>query len=62
MYNVHIMTARRYIDFEWDDRKAAINIEKHGVSFNSAIEHFQIHMLVLFQMLNILITKRDFFL
>lgn len=40
MYNVHTMTARRYIDFEWDDRKAAINIEKHGVSFDSAIEAF----------------------
>lgn len=24
-------------DFEWDDRKAAINLRKHGVSFEEAI-------------------------
>ena len=24
-------------DFEWDDRKAAANLEKHGVSFEEAI-------------------------
>lgn len=25
-----------YIDFEWDDRKAAVNAEKHGVRFEAA--------------------------
>lgn len=29
-----------YIDFEWDDRKAAINLEKHGVSFEAAADAF----------------------
>lgn len=29
-----------YIDFEWDDRKAAINLDKHGVSFESAADAF----------------------
>jgi uncharacterized DUF497 family protein len=24
-------------DFEWDDRKAALNLRKHGVSFEEAI-------------------------
>ena len=24
-------------DFEWDDRKAAINLKKHGVSFEEAL-------------------------
>lgn len=29
-----------YIDFEWDDRKAALNVSKHGVSFESAADAF----------------------
>lgn len=28
------------MDFEWDERKAAINVEKHGVSFESAADAF----------------------
>lgn len=27
--------------FEWDDKKAAINLQKHGVSFETAILVFQ---------------------
>ncbi|WP_251231634.1 BrnT family toxin [Adlercreutzia aquisgranensis] len=34
------MDTRRYIDFEWDDRKAAANVKKHGVSFESAADAF----------------------
>lgn len=40
MYNIHTMITDEYIDFEWDDRKAAINLEKHGVSFESAANAF----------------------
>lgn len=29
-----------YIDFEWDDQKAAINFKKHGVRFESAANAF----------------------
>lgn len=29
-----------YIDFEWDDDKAFINEQKHGVSFEDAIDVF----------------------
>lgn len=29
-----------YIDFEWDERKAASNVEKHGVSFEAAADAF----------------------
>ena len=29
-----------YIDFEWDEHKAAINREKHGVTFESAASAF----------------------
>ena len=32
MYNVHMNT----IKFEWDDRKAAANLKKHGISFEEA--------------------------
>ena len=27
--------------FEWDDKKAEINLEKHGVSFEDAVEIFK---------------------
>lgn len=37
---MHMKAIGEYIDFEWDDRKAASNIEKHGVSFESAMEAF----------------------
>ena len=30
------MSGHGYINFEWDDNKAAINLRKHGVSFESA--------------------------
>lgn len=39
MYNVN-MIENGYIDFEWDERKAAINAEKHGVSFEAAADAF----------------------
>ena len=29
------------MQFEWDDKKAAINLQKHGVSFETAILVFQ---------------------
>lgn len=32
--------ASGYMDFEWDDQKAAINLDKHGVSFESAADAF----------------------
>ena len=35
MYNKCIMSGHGYINFEWDDNKAAINLRKHGVSFES---------------------------
>lgn len=35
-----MMNAEEYIDFEWDDQKAAINLDKHGVSFESAADAF----------------------
>lgn len=28
-------------DFEWDDRKAAINFEQHGIAFDEAVRIFQ---------------------
>jgi uncharacterized DUF497 family protein len=31
------MTTVVFGDFEWDDRKAASNLKKHGVSFEEAI-------------------------
>lgn len=34
------MEMNGYIDFEWDERKAAINLAKHGVSFESAADAF----------------------
>ena len=34
------MIENGYIDFEWDDRKAAINLDKHGVRFESAADAF----------------------
>lgn len=39
MYNVHIEEFR-YIDFEWDERKAESNLIKHGVTFESAADAF----------------------
>ena len=39
MYDVS-MLENGYIDFEWDERKAAINVEKHGVSFEAAAYAF----------------------
>lgn len=33
-------TSDGYIDFEWDERKAALNKEKHGVSFDEAADAF----------------------
>lgn len=29
-----------YIDFEWDDRKADLNVDKHTVTFEEAAESF----------------------
>lgn len=29
------MIKNGYIEFEWDERKAAVNVKKHGVSFES---------------------------
>lgn len=29
-----------YIEFEWDERKAAINVKKHRVSLESAADAF----------------------
>ena len=40
MYNKCIMSGHGYINFEWDDNKAAINLRKHGVSFESAADAF----------------------
>lgn len=34
------MIEDRYIEFERDERKAAINVKKHGVSFESAADAF----------------------
>ncbi len=34
------MAATDYIDFEWDDRKAASNEIKHGISFDEAADAF----------------------
>lgn len=34
------MNTDGYIDFEWDENKAALNIRKHGVSFESAADAF----------------------
>jgi len=28
------------IEFEWDDAKARINLEKHGITFDEAVEVF----------------------
>ncbi len=39
MYIVN-MIENGYIDFEWDDRKADLNIGKHGVTFDEASESF----------------------
>lgn len=35
MYDIH-MIIYGFIDFTWDDAKAASNLEKHGVSFEEA--------------------------
>lgn len=40
MYHMLIMNSDGYIDFEWDERKAAINLDKHGVSFEAALDAF----------------------
>lgn len=40
MYDMHMETSGEYIDFEWDDDKAARNLTKHGVSFESAMDAF----------------------
>lgn len=34
--------------FEWDDQKAAINLEKHGVSFDEAVSVFADEMALTF--------------
>lgn len=39
MYHVS-MIKNGYIEFEWDERKAAVNVKKHGVSFESASDAF----------------------
>lgn len=39
MYHVS-MIEDGYIEFEWDERKADINVKKHGVSFESAADAF----------------------
>ena len=43
MYHVS-MIKNGYIEFEWDERKAAVNVKKHGVSFESAADAFSDHM------------------
>lgn len=35
------MATVRYGDFEWNDKKAAANLRKHGVSFVEATEVFK---------------------
>lgn len=40
MHIMHIMSTDGYIDFEWDENKAALNIRKHDVSFESAADAF----------------------
>lgn len=34
------MNTDGYIDFEWDEEKASLNIRKHGVSFEAAADAF----------------------
>ena len=29
------------MNFEWDENKAAINLQKHGISFHEAVTVFQ---------------------
>jgi len=36
----HIPVMRRLVDFEWDEAKAASNVEKHGVRFAYAVRVF----------------------
>lgn len=40
VYNMHMIRRDDHIGFEWDDRKAALNIKKHGVSFEDAMDAF----------------------
>ena len=37
---MHITRINDYLDFEWDEHKAATNLDKHGVSFESAANAF----------------------
>lgn len=39
------------IKFEWDTKKAQINIEKHGISFNEASTVFADEDAILYQVL-----------
>ena len=40
MYNVNIYSYTVTMRFEWDARKAAVNKQKHGISFTLAAEVF----------------------
>lgn len=44
MYNINM----NKIEFEWDDNKAQINIEKHGVTFEEASTVFADENAILF--------------
>lgn len=37
---MHMVNIDGYIDFEWDGNKASTNLQKHGVSFESASDVF----------------------
>ncbi len=39
MYNINIFDSG-YIEFEWDVRKAELNVGKHAVTFEEAAESF----------------------
>ena len=36
------------MDFEWDDRKADYNVQKHGVSFQEAVTVFYDSLVITF--------------
>ena len=40
MDRVNVVFSFQGVDFEWDSRKAQLNLEKHGVSFEEAAEVF----------------------
>ena len=48
------------VKFEWDAEKAASNLKKHGVSFDSAQSVFYDEFAIQFSMKTTLILKTDF--